>query len=145
MFDWLRAGARSPTFETRLHAACRANGWTPFRPTAAGAELVFHDDGREFRVLVVSDGPQVVVGGYSRGEFPVGRFPPVLRAVLDRRDRELRHLSWRVIDGPKCSHAAVLVWLPVNELTGARLKRTVLDMRAEVELLDAGLRRSGLI
>lgn len=145
MFDQVLGGLLGGRFARRVRAACRANGWTPHSLDATGAVLRLTDAGESHTVLLTRLRDAVGVSTGSRAEFLPNRFPPGLRKALDGRTAEGRAVGWMVVEGAAKSFALAGLTLPLADLDAGSLGRAVAAVLAEVGVLNAAMRRCGLI
>lgn len=145
MFDRVLEYVTGPTFRSRMRAVIAETGWRPVSrsPVGVGFELTY--GGREYAVLAHAAGPRVEVEAWSNARFALHRFPPALAAVLVRRNRELPKCDWKQHDGARESWPALVTTVTLAELDGELMRAAVGYLLAEVELLDDGLRKNGLM
>jgi hypothetical protein len=133
------------SFPTRIKQISQELGW---RPVARGRlwnqfQLLF--EGIQYDLWIENGGSEVTFTLMSNALFAPKLYPPVLKAVLKRRNEELEHFTWQLFDANRATWAKLCCSLHLKDWDAELTQEVVEGMLSEVNCYDSGLRAKGLM
>ena len=123
-------------FRTHMQQLSAATGYYLGSVDDEGAGFAVPADGRNYTVILLRDGPRIVIRACSQIKFPPGRVPPGIVQVLVNMNAKLPRFSYDLHHGSDSSYFYATGNLLVHELNPASFEAALNELITAVAALD---------